>query len=318
MRICVVTPAPSGSRQGNRVTAVRWARVLRGLGHRVTINEHFAGESSDIMVALHAKRSSTDIRRFRKSHPDAPLVVALTGTDLYHDLERYATARRSLELADRLILLQPHGLHFLPSRFKSKARVIYQSVTPPKRIVKPLKSVFEIVVIGHLRPVKDPFRAAFAARRLPSSSRIRITHLGAALLPAMAHRAQREMRVNRRYLWLGEKQRSQALQLLARSRLLVVSSRMEGGANVMSEAMVASVPVICTRVSGCMGLLGDSYPGYFDVGDTRGLTRLLSRVETDGGFYRTLQSWCRRLRPLFHPQRERAAWKELLGEFNAD
>ncbi len=294
---------------------MRWSRILRGLGHRVSVHQHFAGQNCDVLLALHAKRSASDIERFRRSQPQSPLVLALTGTDLYRDIHRYATARRSLELADRLILLQPHGQCNLPKRLKAKTRVIYQSIATPKRIPKPLKSVFEVLLIGHLRPVKDPFRAALAVRRLPASSRIQIAHLGAALLPAMEQRARTEMRINPRYRWLGEKPRWQTLQQLARCRLLVLSSKMEGGANVVSEAIAASVPIVCTRVSGCIGLLGEGYPGYFDVGDTRGLTRLLTRVETDGDFYSTLQSWCCRLKPLFDPERERAAWKELLCEF---
>ena len=315
MRIRIVTPAPPRSRHGNRITAMRWSRILRGLGHRVTVHQHFNGGNCDVLLALHAKRSAGDIKRFRRSQPNSPLILALTGTDLYRDIHRYATARRSLELADRLILLQPHGLSHLPEKWKAKTRVIYQSVPTPKKIPKPLKSVFEVLVIGHLRPVKDPFRAALAVRRLPDSSRIRIAHLGATLLPAMERRARTEMRINPRYRWLGEKPRWETLRQLARCRLLVLSSQMEGGANVVSEAIAASVPVVCTRVSGCIGLLGEGYPGYFEVGDTRGLTRLLTRVETDGDFYSTLQSWCCRLKPLFDPQRERNAWEELLREF---
>ena len=34
MRILVVTPIVPRARTGNRVTALRWVRVLRGLGHR--------------------------------------------------------------------------------------------------------------------------------------------------------------------------------------------------------------------------------------------------------------------------------------------
>ena len=131
--------------------------MLRGLGHRVSIHQHFDGQPCDLMLALHAKRSARDIERFRRSRPSSPLVLALTGTDLYRDIHRYRAARRSIELADRLILLQPHGRRELPKQLEAKTRVIYQSVPAPKSIPQPLKSVFEVGVIGHLRPVKDPF-----------------------------------------------------------------------------------------------------------------------------------------------------------------
>jgi glycosyltransferase involved in cell wall biosynthesis len=131
----------------------------------------------------------------------------------------------------------------------------------------------------------------------------------------MERRATSEMRTNPRYRWLGEKPRWKTLGQLARSRLLVLSSKIEGGPSVVSEAIAASVPIVCTRISSCIGLLGEDYAGYFEVGDTRGLARLLTRVETDKEFYRSLKSWCCRRRPLFDPKRERVAWKELLGEF---
>ena len=82
LRVCLVTPAPKGSRKGNRVTAVRWAHLLRDLGHGVVIAERFEGQRCDILVALHALRSADSIRRYRAERPDAPLVVTLTGTDL--------------------------------------------------------------------------------------------------------------------------------------------------------------------------------------------------------------------------------------------
>jgi putative glycosyltransferase (TIGR04348 family) len=315
MKILIVTPAPPKSRKGNRITALRWSRILRDLGHDVTIRQQFDGESCDVMVALHARRSAADIQRFRRSRPKSTLVLALTGTDLYRDIHHNETARHSLERADRLVLLQPHGQRELPDELAAKTRVIYQSVATPKNTPRPLKNVFEICVIGHLRPVKDPFRTALAVRRLPASSKIRIVHLGAALSPAMEQRALAEMKVNSRYRWLGEISRWRAMRQLARCRLLVLSSKMEGGANVVSEAIVASVPVVCSRISGSIGLLGDNYPGYFDTGDTSGLARLLIRAETDGAFYEELRSRCRRLQPRFDPARERAAWQQLLSEF---
>ncbi|HMV48766.1 MAG TPA: TIGR04348 family glycosyltransferase, partial [Blastocatellia bacterium] len=183
MRICIVTPAPPNSRHGNRRTALRWAKLLRQLGHRVLIAQTYESQPCDVLIALHAKRSFDSIRNFHRDHPQRPLIVALTGTDLYRDLRRSRRALLSLELATRLIVLQPKALDDLPPRFHAKTHVIYQSVTLPKQIRNPQSAIrnFQVCVIGHLRDVKDPFRAAKAARLLPKTSRIEIVHLGAAM-----------------------------------------------------------------------------------------------------------------------------------------
>ncbi|MFQ5693335.1 MAG: glycosyltransferase, partial [Nitrospinota bacterium] len=167
-----------------------------------------------------------------------------------------------------------------------------------------------------LRPVKDPFRAAMAARRLPESSRVRVLHVGRALSEGMQRRALAEAARNPRYRWLEAKSRSQALRILARSRVLVLSSKMEGGANVISEALAASVPVLASRIPGSVGLLGKDYPGYFPSGDTRALARLLARMETETRFAERLREACERIAPRFDPSHERAAWRGLLKELN--
>jgi putative glycosyltransferase (TIGR04348 family) len=312
MKIAIVTPAPAGSRAGNRVTALRWARILRSLGHRVTVTSADDPPRCDILIALHARRSAAAIARFRRDNPTSPLVVALTGTDLYRDIQTSRPAQRSLALADRLVLLQEDGASFLPASVQDKVCVIYQSAPPPRRSGAPLARVFEVTVVGHLRTVKDPFRAALAARRLPESSRVGIVQIGAALTPAMADRAQREMAINPRYRWLGEMPHARTRARLARSRLLVVTSKIEGAANVASEALAARVPILATRISGLIGLLGPDYPGYFSVGDTPALTDLLNRAETDSDFYRKLRTACATRRPLVDPRRERRAWRDLV------
>lgn len=317
MKILIVTPAPPRSRKGNRITALRWARFLRQLGHRVQLVQSYAGQDCDLMIAIHARRSARSITRFRDDQPRGPLLLLLSGTDLYGDLHRDGEAIRSCELADRLILLQPHGRGELSARLRRKCRVIYQSASPPRSKLSPLSRSFEVSVIGHLRPVKDPFRTAMAARNLPESSQILVTHIGAALSPAMQSRAESESRSNPRYRWQGELPRWKTMQRLARSRLLVISSKMEGGANVISEAIVANVPVISSRISGSIGLLGEDYPGYFEVGDTAALTDLLHRAETDNSFHAALTCCCRKLQPLFAPERERETWQALLNELGA-
>jgi putative glycosyltransferase (TIGR04348 family) len=314
MRILVVTPAPRGARTGNRVTALRWARTLRDLGHRTTVARRYAGQPCDLLVALHARRSFPSIARYRRRYPRAPLVVAVTGTDVYADLRSSPSARRALEIATRIVALQPMAVDALPARVRRKVRVILQSAAGPRRRLPRRRDAFEVCVLGHLRAVKDPFRTAAAARLLPSSSRLRVRHLGAAIEPGTASRARAEERRNARYRWMGERPHAEALKVLARSRLLCLTSKLEGGANVVSEAAAAGVPVLSSRIDGSVGLLGSRYPGYFPVGDTRALAALLLRAETAPRFYAELRRGVRRLARLIRPARERAAWASLLAE----
>src|SRR5215475_4370697 len=290
MKIALITPVPAQSRQGNRVTALRWARIMKALGHRVTIAQEYNGAPYNLMVALHARRSFAAIDCFRRLYPALPLIVALTGTDLYGDIRTSVEAQQSLELATRLILLQPRGIDELPAHLHPKVRVIYQSVSTPTGLPPKSKTTFDVCVLGHLRPVKDPFRTALAARLLPSDSRVRVLHVGKALSADMAERANAEMAENPRYRWLGELPRWQALRVLARSHVLVLSSFTEGGANVISEALAASVPIVASQIAGSIGILGDDYPGYFPVADTVALAQLLDKAERDPLFYHALNT----------------------------
>ncbi len=221
LKVGIITPAPPGSRYGNRVTALRWARILRQLGHRVTIAQNYKGEKCDLLIALHARRSHNSIKLFHGEHPDKPVVVALTGTDLYRDLKQSKLAQESLELATRIVALQPKAFDDLPKHLHAKMRVIYQSVKPFLQIRNPQSAIrnFTVCVIGHLRDVKDPFRAAMAARLLPESSRIQIIHVGGAMNEKMAERARREMQINPRYRWIGEHPQWRVRRILMRSQL---------------------------------------------------------------------------------------------------
>jgi putative glycosyltransferase (TIGR04348 family) len=313
MRIFMACPAPPGSRKGNRVTAARWAAILQHLGHRLTIAADFDRRSCDLLIALHARKSYPAIVHYRRTHPEGPLIVALTGTDLYRDIRTSRRAQRSLELADRLVLLQPGGLDELAQHLRPKARVIYQSAEPAW-VLHNSRPGFRVIVLGHLRSEKDPFRAAYAVRRLPAHVPIRLTHLGEALSEAMERRAQSLMHKEPRYRWLGEVSRTAARKRLAASDLMVLSSRMEGGANVLSEAIANGVPVLASHISGNVGILGPRYPGYYTVGDTAALAELLRRAWEDSAFYARLEEECVALRPLVEPERESAAWRKLLRE----
>jgi putative glycosyltransferase (TIGR04348 family) len=315
MLISLACPAPVQSRKGNRVTANRWTDILVGLGHEVQfVRESPLGTPPDLMVALHARKSYPDIADYRKTYPHGPLIVALTGTDLYRDIRTSRRAQKSLELADRLVLLQPEGINELPRHLRRKARVIFQSAEPVGGRPPAHTNPFNVVVLGHLRHEKDPFRTALALRLLPEERHIRVRHLGQALSPAMDKQARRLMARDPRYRWLGEVSRGSARRRLARSHLLVLSSRMEGGANVISEAIVERVPVLASHISGSIGLLGKGYPGYYPVGDSAALADQLRRAANDPKFYQHLKQWCTDLKGLFAPARERAAWRSLLAE----
>jgi putative glycosyltransferase (TIGR04348 family) len=244
-------------------------------------------------------------------------VVALTGTDLYRDIKRSRDARNALEIATRIIALQPLAQAELAPSVHHKLRTIYQSVQPTRKPPRRPTGAFRVCVVGHLRPVKDPFRAAIAVRRLPAISRIEIVHAGAAMNTAMAQRARAEEDRNPRYHWQGQIPRSKARRLIASSHLLVLSSRMEGGANVISEAIVDGTPVLASRIPGSVGLLGPDYGGFYRFGDTAALRALLLRGESETSFYNELCCSCAALAPLFQPQRERSSWRDLLHELRS-
>jgi putative glycosyltransferase (TIGR04348 family) len=317
VKIAIVSPHRAGVDTGNRVTARRWARLLRGLGHRVSIRREYEEGAFDVLVALHARKSAASVVRFRRLQPDRAVVVALTGTDLYRDLGTSRRARTALAAADRIVVLQPAALRALAPVARAKARVVHQSATRPRGRFPPRRDAFEVVVLSHLRPVKDPLRAAAAARLRPASSRLRVLHAGAALTAGAAATARREEARNPRYRWLGPLPRGRALRLLARARALVLSSELEGGANVVSEAIACSVPVLSSRIAGSIGVLGPDHPGYFATGDTEGLAALLGRAEDDRAFLSELRRRSRSLAPLVSPARERERWRRLLQELSA-
>lgn len=313
MKIILITPANKQSKSGNRLTATRWAGFLRDLGHSVQIEVDYHDEPADLMIALHAWRTAEASHRFRALFPDRPLIVALTGTDIneYIFTHRKLTMK-SMEIADHLVCLHDLAVDATPKKFRNKLSVIYQSCDPLPRPRKPSSRHFDICVVGHLRPVKDPLRAAYAVRALPKTSNIRLIQLGKAHSPDWAKKAQAEMKRNPRFHWKGERPFWEVRREFQKTQLMVISSLNEGGANVVSEAIVAGVPVLASDIPGNVGLLGRDYPGYFPVKDTAALKRLLLRAEREPAFLRELVKHCKARAPMFRPAHERAAWRELL------
>ena len=316
MHIEVISPSPLGLVDGNRVTAERWAKILRELGNEVDVRSEYGKQRVDLLIALHARNSVDSVTAFRDRFPDSPLIVALTGSDLYRDLPKDASVLRVLEMATRLVVLHRRTVHELPESVRGKTWVIYQAADQPDVRVSPQESQFQIAVVANLTPDKDPFRAALAARELPLSSLIQIQHAGGAPDAAMERKAKNEEKRNPRYHWLGALPHEKALRLIDGSRLVVIASQYEGGSNVLSEALACSVPALVSRTSGLVGTLGDEYPGYFPVGDTSDLARLMRKAETDESFYEELRRGCARASWLVRPEQERASLRELLNELS--
>jgi putative glycosyltransferase (TIGR04348 family) len=275
----------------------------------------------DAFVALHARRSSDVIETFRSVTAAKPIVVALTGTDLHGDLSgdsvRAGTVLRSLELADKIVLLEPEGLKLLPQALHSKSFVIFQSALPVTKRESPIEGVFEVSVLGHLRDVKDPLLTARSSHLLPAESRIQIVQLGEALSPKMKQLAEEEAESNDRYRWLGAVSHQDAQQILARSRLTVLTSIHEGAPSVISEAVVNGVPILSTRIHASVGLLGADYPGLFQVDDQQQLAQLMRRAESDPSFYDLLITAVSSLLDRFSPELEEQNWQILLEQLKS-
>ena len=313
-RISIVTPARPGARNGNRHTAQRWAGFLRALGHRVSVVLEWDGKPCDLLLALHARRSHASVVAFRKKYPDRPLVVTLTGTDLYRDLPVSREARESLRLADRVIVLQEDAIRLLDKNTRKKTRIVYQSANPTVRHSPP-KAPFRVVVVGHLREEKDPFRAVAACSYLKKESfELELIQIGDALSREMKSEARNWTKREPRYRWLGGLAHPRAMAWIARSHLLVVSSVMEGGANVIAEAARIGTPVLASRMSGNLGMLGRNYPGYFPLFDGQALGGLIRKVVEDKPYFRKLKRALAARRPLFAPATERRALHAVIRE----
>ena len=305
--VVIVSPANAKANNGNWHTAARWARFLsRDYAVNVVQSWSLGDAQPNAMLALHARRSAASMAQFRQVRAKGGLILALTGTDVYGDIHSDEAAQRSLQLADRLVLLQTNAMFELPDAVRPKCVVVYQSaatLTPGTRSTRH----FNIVQVGHLRHEKDPFTPITALRLLPAESRIRLTQIGTALdahhADTMAVVLQHEPRLR----WLGGLTRAQTRQHIKRAHLLVIASKMEGGANVIVEAITAGTPVIASRISGNIGMLGEDYPGYFPFGDAQACAALMRRAETDSRFMKQLTVACAKRAKLFAPEREAAA-----------
>ena len=315
MKIALLCPPRMGRRSGNAVTAQRYRSLFSSLGHSVRILDAYDGKPYDVLVALHAKKSAQGALAFARAHPQSRLIVVMTGTDLYRDIARSARAQRLLTCATSIVTLQRDGIRLLPQALRRKAIAIVQSALMPRMRMRrdaDAQQPWRFLVVGHLRREKDSLRAAQALALLPRSLCATVLQIGSSLDASHTRRALAWQQREKRYRWVGERSALFVRQQMTRGDVLVIPSRMEGGANVVCEAIAAGLPVLASRISGNLGLLGDTYSGYFAVGNTMQCAALMRRFAEDASFRTRLRREIRALASLVKPKYERSAWEKLL------
>jgi putative glycosyltransferase (TIGR04348 family) len=310
----IVTPAIRSSNNGNWQTAWRWSRLLADRCETRILNE-WRGEPLDVLVALHARRSASSIAAWHAASC-GPLAVVLTGTDLYRDIDTDPAARASLEMADRLVVLQELGVRRLPIELQARCIVCFQSCTARVPIAKTPRHL-RALMVGHLRDEKSPTTYFEAARLLADRPDIRLDHIGAPLDAALGRAARGLARAQPRYRWLGGLDHASTRRHIQRAHVLVHASRMEGGAHVIAEAVRSGTPVIASRIDGNVGMLGAAYGGYFAWDDAPALAGLLRGARDEPAMLDALSVACRARATLFEPRRERATLHRLLDDLCA-
>jgi putative glycosyltransferase (TIGR04348 family) len=274
-------------------------------GYRVELTDRWIDSEAAVLIALHARRSADSVRRWSKDMPGRPIIVVLTGTDLYRDILVDADARDSLRLADHLIVLQERGIDALPSQHRDKATVCFQSTRKQDALPKTPRHL-RALMVGHLRAEKDPDTFFGAARGLAGRADIFLDHVGAALDEEWARKARATEEVCPRYRWLGLLSHGVTRGRIRQAHVLVHPSRIEGGAHVVMEAVRSGTPVLAARIPGNVGMLGEDYKGYFEPGDVDALTGLLRQCRDDPSLLSELFRMCAGRSPLFEPSREEA------------
>jgi putative glycosyltransferase (TIGR04348 family) len=317
--IVIVTPAPAamdgGATSGNHQTAQRWARMLSP-AYRVQVQPRWAGPADGdaaLLIALHARRSAPSVAAWRAAFAQRPLLLVLTGTDLYRDIVADAQAQHSLALADTLVVLNEWGARALPAALRDRCRVILQSCPARQPVPQKTGRHLRALMVGHLRDEKDPRTAFEAVRRLAGRGDILFDHIGGPLDPVLAAEASTLARTHGSYRWLGALPHAETRRRIQAAHVLVHPSRMEGGAHVVIEAMRSGTPVLVSRIDGNLGIVGAGYPGIFEPGDAAGLARLLVSARDDAAMLPRLQRALEPRVPLFEPTAESAALHRLIA-----
>ncbi|QJC56863.1 hypothetical protein HC248_02174 [Polaromonas vacuolata] len=329
-KIVIISPALKAANNGNWQTANRWQKMLSPY-YQVRISQNWPdgpeAQHDKVMLALHARRSASSIAAWAKAHAPSQaanisspgLAVVLTGTDLYRDIHEDAQAAHSLELAQCLVVLQECGPEALPEALRERAMVMFQSTSERRALVKTQRHL-RVVMVGHLRDEKTPETLMNAARLIAPNEGILIDHIGAPLDANLGQLAEATAADCPHYRWLGSLSHAQTRRRIQQAHLLVHTSRMEGGAHVVMEAVRSNTPVLASNIDGNRGMLGADYAGYFDWNNAEQLVSLLRQARAsqsnnndDSDLLKTLQAQSHQRAALFAPETEQASLLKLVA-----
>lgn len=315
MKIGIFYPESEANSSGNQITASRWAGFLEELGHDIELDTKYEGGSFHLAICLNVLKTADIASAIRHSCPSAVLCIAITGTDLHSNSQDQSKSIATLKKADAIIAINPASIEILPNDLREKTQLIYQSAIKADQRPPAKDQNFNVLMLSHLRPEKDPLRLIEALKLLPKELPIRVKHYGAGLDKELAEVATKETQENFRYEWLGEIPYEDALLEISAADLLVLTSKVEGAPSVLSEALVADIPIVASDIPSMKGLLGAGYPGLFQVGDSKSLAQVLQKTVENAAFYQSLRMLTAGLSPKFQPIAELRAWRDFLERF---
>ena len=347
MKILYLDPSLPETTSGNRSTSTRITDHWKSLGHRVTsIHVRAACHQdnseiqslileADLLVALHAEHCQAVLQLWRNLRKPVPAIFIVGGTDLFQPFLETGILSPEFTLAceeaNRIVTLAAGLEQYYPAALRkqwaSKTRVIYQGATPVNLNAQ-AGDHQQAVVIGHLRPIKDPLLPIHALevlnercasdRSLLKGEGLTIRHFGKVLNPE--YQAQVETAHSRlgngrfRWQWNGSVTRAELHKIMASAPVLILPSLHEGGANVAGEFLVSGLPIIASRVAGNTGILGEDWPALFEAGNAGSLADLLIRWIQQEEFRNQVTLAARNLAPQHDLDREREEWGQLLRE----
>ena len=320
-RVLLACPYPFESPRGNSVSANRILEILKELGNTaIPISGRTSLEDKgELLIALHARKSATAIESFHAKYPQRPVIILLTGSDLYADLdgppENRSIMQRTLTLATRLVVAQAASIKDIPEAYRKKARVVPKSllIEVPANQESSSAGPLKIVLPSHLRPAKAPLLVLDTLALLPDSLDVKVDHYGHAEDPELGQAALKASEIpGARYRWHGNKPHEEVLAAFAHADLLLNTSQVEGGANVLCEAIQMGLPCLATSIPPNAGMLGEDYAGLYPMDDAHALARLIERSTTDSTFLPDLAEATALRAPLFSREAERTAWQDII------